>query len=161
MAGMVVFCAGCSMRRVTSDTVRYGSEEHVESEELESTGDIRLTASSTVRERWKGLRITLREFDLDRKPDKDGRYPVKSETTLEGQEHENEKKQEAEELESQARRKKTGNSDNSLLAGQSRGSELDTKMGENALWWWVTGIVTAILGIIFLGRKYGKKNQTK
>ena len=96
LAGMVALCASCSVRRSASDHSHYRDQERQVLESLDTSMDVRLASSNTVRDRWRNIRIIRREFDLERQPDENGRYPVKAETTLEGEEHENERKEEAE-----------------------------------------------------------------
>ena len=95
LAGMVALCASCSVRRSASDHSHYRDQERQVLESLDTSMDVRLASSNTVRDRWRNIRIIRREFDLERQPDENGRYPVKAETTLEGEEHENERKEEA------------------------------------------------------------------
>ena len=96
--------------------------------------DVRLASSNTVRDRWRNIRIIRREFDLERQPDENGRYPVKAETTLEGEEHEEER---------------------------SGDTELNSDIGKNALGWWALGVTMVLALVIFLRWRYGKKDKTK
>ena len=92
LAGMVALCASCSVRRSASDHSHYRDQERQVLESLDTSMDVRLASSNTVRDRWRNIRIIRREFDLERQPDENGRYPVKAETTLEGEEHEKKRK---------------------------------------------------------------------
>ena len=135
---MVALCASCSVRRSASDHSHYRDQERQVLESLDTSMDVRLASSNTVRDRWRNIRIIRREFDLERQPDENGRYPVKAETTLEGEEHENERKEE-----------------------RSGDTELNSDIGKNALGWWALGVTMVLALVIFLRWRYGKKDKTK
>ncbi len=109
--------------------------------------DVRLASSNTVRDRWRNIRIIRREFDLERQPDENGRYPVKAETTLEGEEHENENV--------------FARSEASHEEERSGDTELNSDIGKNALGWWALGVTMVLALVIFLRWRYGKKDKTK
>ena len=140
LAGMVALCASCSVRRSASDHSHYRDQERQVLESLDTSMDVRLASSNTVRDRWRNIRIIRREFDLERQPDENGRYPVKAETTLEGEEHENERKEEAE---------------------SQKKEELNSDVGKNGLGWWALGVTMVLALVIFLRWRYGKKDKTK
>lgn len=161
LAGMVALCASCSVRRSASDHSRYRDQERQVLESLATSMDIRLASSNTVRDRWRNIRIVRREFDLERQPDGNGQYPVKSETTLEGEEHENERKEEAESQKKEEDESVFAQSETNREEDRSRNTELDSDVGKNALWWWAIGAAMAMALVIFLRWRYGKKDKTK
>ena len=69
LAGMVALCASCSVRRSASDHSHYRDQERQVLESLDTSMDVRLASSNTVRDRWRNIRIIRREFDLERQPD--------------------------------------------------------------------------------------------
>ena len=73
LAGMVALCASCSVRRSASDHSHYRDQERQVLESLDTSMDVRLASSNTVRDRWRNIRIIRREFDLERQPDENGR----------------------------------------------------------------------------------------
>ena len=68
LAGMVALCASCSVRRSASDHSHYRDQERQVLESLDTSMDVRLASSNTVRDRWRNIRIIRREFDLERQP---------------------------------------------------------------------------------------------
>lgn len=123
--------------------------------------DVRLACSNTVRDRWRNIRIIRREFDLERQPDENDQYPVKSETTLEGEEHENERKEEAEGQKKEENESVFAQSEANLEEKRSGDTELNSDVGKKALWWWILGVTMALALVIFLRWRYGKKDKTK
>ena len=113
--------------------------------------DVRLASSNTVRDRWRNIRIIRREFDLERQPDENGRYPVKAEPTLEGEERQ--KKEENENV--------FARSEASHEEERSGDTELNSDIGKNALGWWALGVTMVLALVIFLRWRYGKKDKTK
>ena len=69
LAGMVALCASCSVRRSASDHSHYRDQERQVLESLDTSMDVRLASSNTVRDRWRDFRVIRREFDLERQPD--------------------------------------------------------------------------------------------
>ena len=119
--------------------------------------DVRLASSNTVRDRWRNIRIIRREFDLERQPDENGRYPVKAETTLEGEEHENERKEEAESQKKEENESVFARSEASHEEERSGDTKLNSDVGKNALGWWALGVTMVLALVIFLRWRYGKK----
>ena len=161
LAGMVALCASCSVRRSASDHSHYRDQERQVLESLDTSMDVRLSSSNTVRDRWRNIRIIRREFDLERQPDENGRYPVKSETTLEGEEHENERKEEAESQKKEENESVFARSEASHEEERSGDTELNSDVGKNALGWWALGVTMVLALVIFLRWRYGKKDKTK
>ena len=115
--------------------------------------DVRLASSNTVRDRWRNIRIIRREFDLERQPD--------AETTLEGEEHENERKEEAESQKKEENESVFARSEASHEEERSGDTELNSDVGKNALGWWALGVTMVLALVIFLRWRYGKKDKTK
>ena len=98
---------------------------------------------------------------IERQPDENGRYPVKAETTLEGEEHENERKEEAESQKKEENESVFARSEASHEEERSGDTELNSDVGKNALGWWALGVTMVLALVIFLRWRYGKKDKTK
>ena len=92
---------------------------------------------------------------------KTGRYPVKAETTLEGEEHENERKEEAESQKKEENESVFARSEASHEEERSGDTKLNSDVGKNALGWWALGVTMVLALVIFLRWRYGKKDKTK
>ena len=153
LAGMVALCASCSVRRSASDHSHYRDQERQVLESLDTSMDVRLASSNTVRDRWRNIRIIRREFDLERQPDENSRYPVK--------EHENERKEKAESQKKEENESVFARSEASHEEDRSGDTELNSDVGKNALGWWALGVTMVLALVIFLRWRYGKKDKTK
>lgn len=162
IAGILVACLlGCAARRSNSvrDSVR--TEEHSELSWLTSGTATKLEATTTVTDRWRNIRIHWRDYDLSKPADENGNYPVKSEgwTDASEQETKDEKSDVSENTKEDASGKAEANRDASHE--KTSDTDLDIEAGTEPLWWWLVGVLMAVVGIIFLWWKYGKKDKTK
>lgn len=98
---------------------------------------------------------------LSGSPDENGRYPIKAETTLEGEEHENERKEKAESQKKEENESVFARSEASHEEERSGDTELNSDIGKNALGWWALGVTMVLALVIFLRWRYGKKDKTK
>lgn len=162
MAGVLVVCfLGCVAHRSDSTSDRRRTEEQARYDRLYARTDAKISTANTVTDRWRNLRIVRRDYDLGKPKDEKGMYPVKSETILEGEERQKEDRKEDETEMSDSEETVSGEADSRV--SRDTGSTADTtlKAGTQPLWWWLIGVLMTVVGLIFLWRKYGKKNQTK
>lgn len=162
VTGVLVACLlGCAAHRSGSASDSRRTEEQALYDRLYARTDAKVSASSTITDRWRNLRITRRDYDLDKPEDGKGMYPVKSETVLEGEERQKEDQEMGETELSDSREAVSGETVSRV--SRDTGSTTDTtlKAGTQPLWWWLAGMLSAIMSLIFLWWKYGKKNQTK
>ncbi len=150
ISGILVACLlGCAVRR--SDGV-HDSEKSQERNELvwlTARTDAKITATTTVVDRWRNLRIHWKDYDLSKPPDQNGNYPVKNEGWAEGSEQE-------------SQNEKSDISENTKEDSNGKvNTDLDIKAGTQPLWWWLIGVLMAVAGLIYLWWKYGKKDKTK
>ena len=82
-------------------------------------------------------------------------------TTLEGEEHENERKEEAESQKKEENESVFARSEASHEEERSGDTELNSDVGKNALGWWALGVTMVLALVIFLRWRYGKKDKTK
>lgn len=162
ISGILVACLlACAARRSGSTLDTGRTQERDELVLLTTRTDAKVSATTTVTDRWRDLRIHWRDYDLSKSPDENGNYPVKSEGWADANEQEktNKKAEKAE-------RSETGD----LIAGtSSRNSSRDTraqtetgiKAGMQPLWWWLIGVVSVVIVGFVIWWKYGKKDKTK
>ena len=162
ISGILVACLlGCAVRR--SDGV-HDSEKSQERNELvwlTARTDAKITATTTVVDRWRNLRIHWKDYDLSKPPDQNGNYPVKHEGWAEGseQESQNEKSDISENTKEDSNGKVKTEREKSYE--KTENTDLDIKAGTQPLWWWLIGVLMAVAGLIYLWWKYGKKDKTK
>lgn len=162
ISGVLVACLlGCSVRRSGSTSDSRRTEMQNELIRLRDLSDAKISTTTSITERWRNLRIVRRDYDLDKPKDDKGAYPVKSEIILEGEEQQKEDKKEDKSEKTDKKESETGASrlDDAGRSGTS--SDTDVKAGGQPLWWWLIGVLMAVVGLIYLWWKYGKKNQTK
>lgn len=162
ISGILAACLlGCSVRRSGSTSDSRRTEVQNELVRLRELSGEKVSAATSLTERWRNLRIVRRDYDLDRPRNERGEYPVKSETILEGEEHQKEGKKEGKSEKTDKKESETVKSrlDGAVRSGST--SDTDVKAGGQPLWWWLAGVLMAMAGLIYLWWKYGKKNQTK
>lgn len=162
IAGILVACLlGCAARR--SDSMRDSgkSQDHDKLVLLRTRTDAKIATTTTVVERWRNLRIHWRDYDLSKPADPDGNYPVKSEGWADASEQES--KDEKSDTQENAKEETSGvaEADRETSYEKTEDTDLDIKAGTQPLWWWLIGVLMAVVGLIYLWWKYGKKNQTK
>lgn len=162
VSGILVACLlGCAVRRSSSVRDSGRSKEHDELVWLTSRTDAKVATTTTVTERWRNLRIHWRDYDLSKPADSTGNYPVKSEGWADVGEQESES--EKSDLSENTKEDTSGKAEANREANHEKvaNTDLDIKAGGQPLWWWLIGVLMAVVGLIYLWWKYGKKNQTK
>lgn len=162
LAGVLAGCLlGCSVNRSAGRNDNRRVQEQSRYDYLYAQTDAKLTSATSVVDRWRNIRIVRRDFDLDRQPDENGQFPIKSETIIDGNEQQTEKTEEASKEGSEAKEQETGTKNLDIQSDRSEVAEFNAESGKNSLWWWLIGVLMAVIGIIYLWWKYGKKDQTK
>ena len=162
ISGILVAClVGCSVHRSGSTSDSRRTEVQNELVRLRALSDTKVSVATSVTERWRNLRIVRRDYDLDKPRDERGQYPVKSETILEGEEQQKEDKKEDKSEKTDKKESEAGTSRRDDAGYSETAFDTDVKASTQPLWWWLIGVVMAVVGLIFLWLKYGKKNQTK
>ena len=162
LAGILAGCLlGCSVNRSAGRSDNRRAQEQSRYDYLYAQTDAKLASSTSVVDRWRNIRIIRRDFDLDRQPDENGRFPVKSETVIEGNEQQTEKTEEASKADTETKKQETGTKNLDLQTDRTETGEFNAESGKNSLWWWLIGVLMAVIGIIYLWWKYGKKDKTK
>lgn len=160
--GILVACLlACAARRSGSTLDTGRTQERDELVLLTTRTDAKVSATTTVTDRWRDLRIHWRDYDLSKSPDENGNYPVKSEGWADANEQESkdEKSDVSEDTHEDANVKTEADRDVSHKKAEN--TDLDVKAGIQPLWWWLIGVLTVVVGLIFLWWKYGKKDKTK
>lgn len=162
LAGVLAGCLlGCSVNRSAGRSDNRRAQEQSRYDYLYAQTDAKLTSATSVVDRWRNIRIVRRDFDLDRQPDENGQFPIKSETIIDGNEQQTEKTEEASKEGSETKEQETGSKNLDIQADCSEVAEFNAESGKSSLWWWLIGVLMAVIGIIYLWCKYGKKDQTK
>lgn len=162
LAGILAGCLfGCSVNRSAGRSDNRRAQEQTGYEHLYAQSDTKLSTTTSIMDRLRNIRIIRRDFDLDRQPDTNGKFPVKSETVIEGNEQQTEKTEEASKEEIEINQQETGNEDIDIQTTHTEATEFNAESGKNPLWWWLIGVLMAVIGIIYLWLKYGKKDKTK
>lgn len=162
IAGILVGCLlGCAVRRSGSSSDSRRTEERRELSWLTSRTATNVTATTTVTDRWRNLRIHWRDYDLSKPADSAGNYPVRSEGWADANEQET--KDEKSDVSENTEEEASGKAETDLDASQKKTTDMDmdAQAGVEPLWWWLIGVLMAVVGIIFLWWKYGKKDKTK
>ncbi|RHJ83569.1 hypothetical protein DW103_07390 [Parabacteroides sp. AM08-6] len=162
ITGILAACLlGCSVSRSGNIHDSGKTDEQVHYEHIYARNDAQLSVSNTVIDRFRNVRIHWRTYDTDKPADENGRYPVKAEGWSEGCEQESvdeDKKtteNSTENVQATTEKKKV----DSFVKEEHK--DVDVKAGTQPLWWWLIGLLSAMVGIIFIYWKYGKKNKTK
>ena len=72
-----------------------------------------------------------------------------------------EKTEEASKEDTETKKQETGTKNLDLQTDRTETGEFNAESGKNSLWWWLIGVLMAVIGIIYLWWKYGKKDKTK
>lgn len=162
IAGVLVACLlGCTVRRNGSSVDSGTTKEQFRYDQLYARTDAKVSVSSTVTDRWRNIRIYWRNYDTGQPADSTGNRPVLSEGWIDGNEQEStDESTETEETGDEVGQTAAdGTADGHFE--KTRTEELEVKGGTTPVMWWMFGVATAAVLIIFFWLRYGKKNKTE